>query len=32
VETLIKRVAPFVSLGERLCDQPQGSQIRQGEL
>lgn len=32
VETLIKRVAPFVALGERLCDQPQGSQIGPGEL
>jgi hypothetical protein len=32
VETLVKRMAPFAALGERLCDQPQGSQIRQGEL
>lgn len=32
VETLIKRVAPFAALGERLCDQPQGTQIGPGEL
>lgn len=32
VETLIKRVAPFSALGERLCDQPQGTQIGPGEL
>ncbi|NGN44329.1 hypothetical protein G6N74_24975 [Mesorhizobium sp. CGMCC 1.15528] len=32
VEALVKRMAPFAALGERLCDQPQGSKIRQGEL
>ncbi|PWK71761.1 hypothetical protein [Aminobacter sp. AP02] len=32
VEALIKRVAPFAALGERLCDQPQGTQIGPGEL
>ncbi len=32
VETLIKRVAPFAALGERLCDQPQGTIIGPGEL
>jgi len=32
VEALIKRVAPFEALGQRLCDQPQGSNIGPGEL
>jgi hypothetical protein len=32
VETLIKRVAPFETLGEKLCDQPQGARIGDGEL
>lgn len=32
VEALIKRVAPFEVLGEKLCDQPQGARIGDGEL
>lgn len=32
VETLIKRVAPFEALGQRLCDQPQGTIVGPGEL
>lgn len=32
VETLIKRVAPFAALGERLCDQPRGTTIGPAEL
>ena len=32
VETLIKRVAPFEALGQRLCDQPHGARIGDGEL
>lgn len=32
IEQLIVRVAPFVSLGRRLCDQPRGSDIGPGEL
>lgn len=32
VETLIKRVAPFELLGEKLCDQPQGTRLGDGEL
>ena len=28
----IGAVAPFVAVGERLCDQPPGAQIRGGEL
>jgi len=29
---LIKVMAPFESLGARLCDQPRGTQIGAGEL
>lgn len=29
---LIPRVAPYVRLGQRLCEQPRGSVIRRGEL
>ncbi|WP_018429404.1 MULTISPECIES: hypothetical protein [Hyphomicrobiales] len=32
VETLIRRVAPFEALGQRLCDQPQGTIVGPGEL
>ncbi|CAN7239489.1 hypothetical protein [Aminobacter aminovorans] len=32
VEALIKRVAPFEALGQRLCDQPQGTIVGPGEL
>ena len=32
LEALIKRVAPFEALGQRLCDQPQGTTIGPGEL
>ncbi|MFE0017962.1 hypothetical protein ACFWXH_24180 [Mesorhizobium sp. NPDC059054] len=32
VEALIKRVAPFEVLGEKLCDQPQGARLGDGEL
>ncbi len=32
IEQLIVRVAPFASLGRRLCDQPRGSDIGSGEL
>lgn len=31
-EAMIVRLAPFVSLGKRLCDQPRGSDIGPGEL
>jgi hypothetical protein len=29
---LIRRVAPFVQAGQRLCDQPRGTQVGPGEL
>jgi len=29
---LIQKVAPFESLGRRLCDQPRGTVVRPGEL
>lgn len=29
---LIRKVAPFESLGRRLCDQPRGTVVRPGEL
>lgn len=32
VEALIRRVAPFEALGQRLCDQPQGTIVGPGEL
>lgn len=32
LEQLIVRVAPYASLGRRLCDQPRGSDIGPGEL
>lgn len=32
IEQLLVRVAPFVRLGERLCDQPRGTEIGPGEL
>jgi hypothetical protein len=32
IEQLIVRVAPFERLGERLCDQPRGTEIGPGEL
>jgi hypothetical protein len=32
VADLIRRVAPYVQLGQRLCDQPPGSVIGHGEL
>lgn len=32
METLIRLVAPFKSMGDRLCDQPRGTQIGPGEL
>jgi hypothetical protein len=32
VAELIRRVAPYVDVGQRLCDQPPGSIIRSGEL
>jgi hypothetical protein len=31
-EELLNRIAPFIDLGRKLCDQPQGSQIPGGEL
>lgn len=31
-EEFIKRISPFVDMGRKLCDQPQGSQIPSGEL
>lgn len=32
VEQRLRAVAPFVAVGQRLCDQPPGAQIRGGEL
>ena len=32
VADLIRRVAPYVEIGRRLCDQPPGAVIRHGEL
>lgn len=32
VEERIRLVAPFVDLGQRLCDQPAGAHVRHGEL
>lgn len=32
LETLIRRIAPLVQAGKRLCDQPRGTQIGPGEL
>ena len=32
IEQLIVRMAPFETLGRRLCDQPRGSEIGPGEL
>lgn len=32
LEDLIRRVAPFVQLGQQLCDQPRGTEIGPGEL
>jgi hypothetical protein len=31
-QELLVRIAPFVDLGRKLCDQPQGSQLPSGEL
>ncbi|UVK40605.1 hypothetical protein LHFGNBLO_002091 [Mesorhizobium sp. AR10] len=32
VEERIRQVAPFVTLGQRLCDQPAGARVGHGEL
>jgi len=32
VADLVRRVGPFIAMGERLCDQPPGTQVRAGEL
>ena len=32
VAELVGKVAPFISMGRRLCDQPPGAQVRSGEL
>lgn len=32
VGDLVRRVGPFIAMGERLCDQPAGTQVRSGEL
>jgi hypothetical protein len=32
VADLVRRVAPFIAIGERLCDQPPGANVRSGEL
>ncbi|WP_421864885.1 hypothetical protein [Parvibaculum sp.] len=32
VETLIKRIAPYVTVAQRLCDQPRGARVGHGEL
>ena len=32
VGDLVRRVGPFIAMGERLCDQPAGAQVRSGEL
>jgi hypothetical protein len=32
VADLVRRVAPFITLGQRLCDQPPGAVVRSGEL
>ena len=32
IENLIERVAPYVVIGERLCDQPPGTVLGPGEL
>ncbi len=32
IEERIKLVAPFVTLGEKLCDQPAGARVGHGEL
>ncbi len=32
MEQLVARFAPFQRIGQRLCDQPRGSEIGQGEL
>ncbi len=31
-EELLTRIAPFIALGRKLCDQPQGSELPGGEL
>jgi hypothetical protein len=31
-QALLSRIAPFIDLGRKLCDQPQGSQLPSGEL
>jgi hypothetical protein len=32
IEERLRLVAPFVTVGQRLCDQPPGAQVRGGEL
>lgn len=32
IEEKIRRMAPYVTLGKKLCDQPKGTQIGPGEL
>ena len=32
VSELVGKVAPFISMGRRLCDQPPGAHVRAGEL
>ena len=32
IEEKIRRMAPYVTLGKKLCDQPKGAMIGPGEL